>query len=151
MANMSHELRTPLNSIIGFSEVLLDPATPVPDEMRTQILDNIYQSGKHLLTLINDILDLSKVEAGKMELHPEAFDLAEALAGVHAVVRTLADRKQQGIGLGVPLDRRLARLMGGDVTVQSAPGEGSTFTIRLPRQSPPPPAQTGAMTCAVPL
>src|SRR5262249_38742756 len=77
LANMSHELRTPLNGVIGFSEVLLDPNMPVDEATRSQFLDNIYQSGKHLLTLINDILDLSKVEAGKMELHPEPFDLLE--------------------------------------------------------------------------
>src|SRR5262249_51581038 len=77
---------------------------PVDEAMRSQFLGNIYQSGKHLLTLINDILDLSKVEAGKMELHPEDFDLAEALQGVHSVVKALADRKCQQLVLDAPVD-----------------------------------------------
>jgi signal transduction histidine kinase len=64
---MSHELRTPLNAIIGFSEVLLDPAMPVSEEERTQFLSDVLASGKHLLNLINEILDLAKVEAGKMD------------------------------------------------------------------------------------
>src|SRR5262249_32331225 len=99
-----HELRTPLNGIIGFSEVLLDPSMPVDETMRTQFLENIYQSGQHLLALINDILDLSKVEAGKMELHPEAFDLTEPLQGVQRVVQALADTKQQHLRLEAPAE-----------------------------------------------
>src|SRR5207248_444405 len=75
---------------------------PVDEALRTQFLGNIYQSGQHLLTLINDILDLSKVEAGKMELHPEDFDLAEGLQGVQAVVKALADKKQQTLALETP-------------------------------------------------
>ena len=83
LATMSHEFRTPLNSIIGFSELLLDgdhPATP--SEQRERFASNIYESGSHLLNLVNDILDLSKVEAGRMELYPSSFELASSLRAV---------------------------------------------------------------------
>ncbi len=94
LASMSHELRTPLNAIIGFSEVLLDPNMgPVPEEEQQEFLTNILTSGKHLLRLINDVLDLSKVEAGKMELHPEAVSLAETVEGVLGTVKPLATKK----------------------------------------------------------
>jgi signal transduction histidine kinase/CRP-like cAMP-binding protein len=95
LASMSHELRTPLNAIIGFSEVLLDPDMgPFPQEEQHEFLDNILTSGRHLLRLINDILDLSKVEAGKMELHPEPVSLRELAEGVLATVKSLATKKQ---------------------------------------------------------
>ena len=95
LANMSHELRTPLNAIIGFSEVLLDPSLgTLGDAERQEFLTNILTSGKHLLRLINDVLDLSKVEAGKMELHAEPVSLAESVEGVLATVKTLAMRKR---------------------------------------------------------
>ena len=71
LANMSHELRTPLNAIIGFSEVLLDPSLKVTEEEQSQFLTDVLSSGKHLLGLINEILDLAKIEAGKMELQIE--------------------------------------------------------------------------------
>ena len=71
LANMSHELRTPLNAIIGFSEVLRDPTLQVSDEERMQFLTDVLGSGKHLLNLINEILDLAKVESGTMELQIE--------------------------------------------------------------------------------
>ena len=71
LANMSHELRTPLNAIIGFSEVLLDPTLKVTEEEQSQFLTDVLSSGKHLLGLINEILDLAKIEAGKMELQIE--------------------------------------------------------------------------------
>src|SRR5262249_661328 len=73
----------------------LNPDMPVDEATRLQFTRNINESGEHLLTLINDILDLSKVEAGKMELHPEEFALRDALNGVHSVVKALVDRKQQ--------------------------------------------------------
>jgi len=79
LANMSHELRTPLNSIIGFSQLMIDGIAWATEEERKEYLTDIYDSGKHLLALINDILDLSKIEAGKMELDLSEFDLKELI------------------------------------------------------------------------
>jgi len=97
LANMSHELRTPLNSIIGFSELLEDQlAGPLTDKQRGYI-HNVWTSGKHLLDLINDILDLSKVEAGKIELHMETFSLREALGAALTMVRPQAAKKRMSL------------------------------------------------------
>src|SRR5436189_4750128 len=79
LANMSHELRTPLNAIIGFSEVLAEGMFGDVNEKQTEYLQDILESGRHLLSLINDILDLSKIEAGRMELEATDFDLPNAL------------------------------------------------------------------------
>jgi two-component system cell cycle sensor histidine kinase PleC len=218
LATMSHELRTPLNSINGFSDVMLAGMGGTLTEKQREYLSDIRGSGEHLLALVNDILDLSRVEAGKMELHPTAFDLHETVESAHRAVAPLAEQKgqrldlepgddetvqldqarlrqvllnvlsnavkytpeggrvttsivradgvvriavrdsgigiapedqarvfddftrvdagyartQQGTGLGLALARRLMRLMGGDITLVSEPGQGSTFTITLP-------------------
>ncbi len=222
LANMSHELRTPLNAIIGYSEMLQEEAQDLGQDNFVPDLNKIQGAGKHLLTLINDILDLSKIEAGKMELHFENVDLATIVQEVvsmitpliekndnvlavrcegdlgsmradltklrqvlfnllsnaskfttHGTVTLGANREQVdgadwirflvtdtgigmtpeqmgrlfqafsqadastsqkygGTGLGLLISRRFCQMMGGDVTVDSARGVGSTFTVRLP-------------------
>lgn len=94
LANMSHELRTPLNAIIGFSEVLQDQVFGELNPRQSRYVTNILTSGRHLLTLVNDVLDLSKVEAGKMELHPENFSINEAITDVEAIVIGMANKKR---------------------------------------------------------
>ena len=88
LANMSHELRTPLNSIIGFSGLLLENARDALQPRFYRFVENISTAGNHLLALINDILDLSKIEAGKMELYLESFQVDELLRGVTSIVTT---------------------------------------------------------------
>ena len=97
LANMSHELRTPLNAILGFSEILLDLTMNLTPGERTEFLRNIHSSGRHLLGLINDILDLAKIEAGKMELKAEDLRVSEALQEVTAILEPMA--RQQGLQL----------------------------------------------------
>ena len=222
LANMSHELRTPLNAILGYSEMLYEQAVEQKMSEFSSDLKNINGAGKHLLELINNILDLSKIEAGKMELFLESFDVARMIDDVASTIGPLVEknanvlriecapdvgqmhadltkvrqgllnllsnaakftregkialvasrermdasdwivlrvtdngigmsseqivklfqaftqadisttRKFGGTGLGLALTRRYCQMMGGDVTVQSVPGEGSTFTIKLP-------------------
>ena len=222
LANMSHELRTPLNAIIGFSEMLQEEAIERNLHEFHADLQKISTAGQHLLVLINDILDLSKIEAGKMELQLETFDIASLIADVAATLQmqvvkngntldvrhapaiggmhgdlnkirqglfnlvsnaakftqggriiVLAERVEMdgsewimfrvsdtgiglgpeqivrlfqpfmqadasttrkfgGTGLGLALTRRFCQMMGGDVTVHSVLGEGSTFTIKVP-------------------
>jgi len=93
LANMSHELRTPLNAILGFSEILKDNLVgDLSPAQRQECLENIHTSGRHLLELVNDVLDLSKVEAGRMELEVSTFDLASALSNAMTLVRERAQR-----------------------------------------------------------
>ena len=237
LANMSHELRTPLNAIVGYSEMLQEDAADLGAGQFTEDLGRINSAGKHLLELINAVLDLSKIEAGKMELYLESFDVAGLVRDIAAVIQPLAaknanrlevrcpvetgamradltkvrqalfnllsnackftergtisltvarevvdgrdsmvfavgdtgigmtpeqvsrlfeafsqadaatTRRYGGTGLGLALSRRLCRVMGGDVTVESIAGRGSTFTIRLPAEvaetvaEPAPPAE----------
>ena len=92
LANMSHELRTPLNAIIGFSEVLLERLFGDLNDKQDDYLKDIHSSGRHLLQLINDILDLSKVEAGRMDLELSTFDLPSAVANAMTLIRERAQR-----------------------------------------------------------
>jgi signal transduction histidine kinase len=220
LANMSHELRTPLNTIIGYSEMLIDEAGDAEDEAMVPDLQTIRLAGKHLLGLINDVLDLSKIDAGKMELAPEAVAVEALIDETAATARPLIERngnrlhlvledvpgiivvdatklrqvllnllsnaakftkdgeitvrisgaaaadqiqfsvtdtgigmteeqlgrifqpfvqaesstsaKYGGTGLGLTLSRRFCQLMGGDLSVVSEAGIGSTFTVTLP-------------------
>src|ERR1700730_8567655 len=223
LANMSHELRTPLNAIIGITEMLQEDARDSNREDEFEPLDRVVRAARHLLVLINDILDLSKIEAGKMDLHLGCFAIAPVVQDVVNTVGTLAaknenslriecapeigfmcadqtrirqavlnlvsnaakftengtitisisrtvaetgewilisvsdtgigltaeqkgrlfqdfvqadastTRRYGGTGLGLAISRRFCQMMGGDITVESEPGQGSTFTIRLPR------------------
>jgi signal transduction histidine kinase len=109
LANMSHELRTPLNAVIGFSEVLLAEMFGTLNDKQNEYLQDILSSGRHLLSLINDILDLSKIEAGRMELELGPFDLAMALENALTLVRERASR--HGIGLHLTVDPDLSSLV----------------------------------------
>ncbi|HEY4860405.1 MAG TPA: ATP-binding protein [Xanthobacteraceae bacterium] len=223
LANMSHELRTPLNAIIGVTEMLREDARDLKREDEFEPLDRVLGAGRHLLALINDILDLSKIEAGRMELHLETFPLVPLIEDVAKTIEPMATKngnrlvvacppdlgtihadqtrfrqsllnlasnankftekgtitiaahqgqengrdwitvavadtgfgmtpdqmgklfqefsqassttasKYGGTGLGLAISRRFCQMMGGDITVESEPGRGSTFTIRLPR------------------
>ncbi|HEY9359853.1 MAG TPA: GAF domain-containing protein, partial [Xanthobacteraceae bacterium] len=221
LASMSHELRTPLNAIIGLTEMMVSNAPRFGTEKAAEPLRRVHRAGTHLLGLINQVLDLSKIEAGKLELNPTLVDLATLVDEIVGTARQLAEqnknrlmveahddlgslmvdpmRLQQillnllsnackftqagevalrirklvdeqrwiefavadtgigmtaeqqaklfeefsqaesstaqrygGTGLGLAITRKLARMMGGDVTVNSEPGKGSVFTVRLP-------------------
>src|SRR2546426_293076 len=146
LANMSHELRTPLNAIIGFSEVLLERMFGELNPKQEEYLQDIMTSGRHLLSLINDILDLSKIEAGKMELELTRFDLPAAIDNALTLVKGRA--ANHGITLTPDVDRRLGEFVaderklkqvlvnllsnavkftpeGGRVEVQAAPANGA--------------------------
>ena len=227
LANMSHELRTPLNAIIGYSEMLQEDLRERGAEDLVPDMVKIHGAGKHLLRLINDILDVSKIEAGKMDLLPEVFDVPTLVRDVAATIGPLVEargntlaircppaigpmkadltrvrqvllnllsnaakfteggqvslevdhmamnaeswvrfrvrdtgigmspeqlarlfkaftqadvsttRKYGGTGLGLVISRQLCQMMGGEVTVDSAPGSGSTFTVLLPTNVEP--------------
>jgi signal transduction histidine kinase/CheY-like chemotaxis protein/HAMP domain-containing protein len=102
LANMSHELRTPLNAVIGFAEILRDGICGELNENQKSAVIDIYESGKHLLQMINDILDLSKVEAGRMELQLEEFSLKTALDEVQSIVRDMANKKELNMQVFIP-------------------------------------------------
>jgi signal transduction histidine kinase len=221
LANMSHELRTPLNAIIGLTEMMTSNAARFGTDKAQEPLRRVHAAGTHLLGLINQVLDLSKIEAGKLDLNSESVSLAPLIDEVIGTARQLAEqnknrlvvdaaenlgtivvdpmrlrqillnllsnackftkegevslrarrvtdgrdtielavadtgigmtpeqlgklfqefsqaeastaKKYGGTGLGLAITRRLARMMGGDVTVASEPGKGSVFTVRLP-------------------
>jgi signal transduction histidine kinase/CheY-like chemotaxis protein len=238
LANMSHELRTPLNAIIGYSEILQEDAADLGQDNLVADLKKIESAGRHLLGLINDILDLSKIEAGKMDIYLEDVEIVPLLEEVRSIIVPMAEKngnaleyrladnlgsmrtdrtklkqsllnlfsngskftengrltlnvqrfetdkpmvsfavsdtgigmteeqlgrlfqafnqadasttkKYGGTGLGLAITRNFCQLLGGNVTVTSKPGEGSTFTIVLP-DSPVAPAPAKA-TDAPPL
>src|SRR3974390_1666806 len=93
LANMSHELRTPLNAIIGITEMLIEDAGEFDQEGFTEPLERIARAGKHLLELINEVLDLSKIEAGKLELNDEDVDIATLVGDLVAGAQTLGSKK----------------------------------------------------------
>ncbi|HUO63307.1 MAG TPA: ATP-binding protein, partial [Terriglobales bacterium] len=109
LANMSHELRTPLNAVIGFSEVLLEQMFGEVNPKQQEYLNDILSSGKHLLSLINDILDLSKIEAGRMELEAQPFDLPAALDNALTLIKERAARNS--IGLVVHVDPGIGEIL----------------------------------------
>ena len=146
LANMSHELRTPLNAIIGFSEVLLQRMFGELNPKQEEYLNDVLTSGRHLLSLINDILDLSKVEAGKMELELVDFDLPASIDNALTLVRERAVRR--GVALQTAVDERVGEIRGderkirqvmlnllsnaikftpegGRIEISAVPGEGS--------------------------
>src|SRR5262249_10936794 len=108
LANMSHELRTPLNAVIGFSELRTDRIVVQLNEKQEEYVKDIYASGTHLLSLINDILDLSKIEAGRMELELTDFDLPMAIDNALMLVRERAGRRS--ITLHTAVDTRLGQV-----------------------------------------
>jgi len=145
LANMSHELRTPLNAIIGFSEVLVERMFGELNEKQNEYIDDILSSGRHLLSLINDILDLSKIEAGRMELELTNFDLPLAVENAVTLVRERATRlgikfgRVIGDGLGefVGDERKIKQVLlnllsnavkftpeGGTIEIKAVPGDG---------------------------
>jgi signal transduction histidine kinase/CheY-like chemotaxis protein len=104
LANMSHELRTPLNAVIGYSEMLKEDAEDLGCPEFITDLDKIYTGGKHLLALINDILDISKIEAGRMELHIESFGITDLLENVETTIHPLAQRNGNTLEVEVAPD-----------------------------------------------
>jgi signal transduction histidine kinase len=116
LANMSHELRTPMNAILGFSEVLAEGMFGAINDKQAEYLRDILESGRHLLSLINDILDLSKIEAGRMELEPDDFDLPGAIENAVTLVRERAGRR--GITLVREIDDRVGMIRGDERKVK---------------------------------
>ena len=152
LASMSHELRTPLNGIIGFSEFLLDGKPGPLNAKQDEYLHDVLNSGRHLLQLINDVLDLAKVEAGKIELNPEDFSPAKAIEEVCAVINGIAQKKRVDVAwtvspelAGVTLDQQKFKQVcynllangvkftdpGGSVEIHASAREGGRFEIQV--------------------
>jgi len=101
LANMSHELRTPLNAILGFTQLLHEGEVGALSEQQREFLGNVLTSGRHLLRLINDVLDLAKVESGKLDFRPETVDLRQVIEEVSAILRTTAAEKRVRVEIDV--------------------------------------------------
>jgi len=127
---MSHELRTPLNAILGFNEMILgDIYGEVPADMKEPLTD-IQTSGKHLLRLINNVLDLAKIEAGRMELALDDYSVHDTVESVRSTLRPLAEAKGLELAVSVPPDIPLARGDGGRITqcLMNLAGNSLKFT-----------------------
>jgi PAS domain S-box-containing protein len=152
LANMSHELRTPLNGIIGFAELMYDGRVGPVSPAHKEYLGDVLSSARHLLRLINNVLDLSKVESGHLEFRPEPVDVADVLGEICAVLRTLAARKRiriesridQAVGRVVVDPGKLKQVLynylsnalnftadGGRVTVRVTPEDAGTFRLAV--------------------
>ena len=110
LANMSHELRTPLNAIVGFSEFLIDGKPGPLNTKQQEYLRDVLSSGHHLLSVINDILDLAKIESGKMEVNPEVFSVRQAIAEACAIVAQDAEKKNIALSSDISSNLNLVRL-----------------------------------------
>lgn len=113
LANMSHELRTPLNAVIGYSELLMEEAEDTDNQAAITDLEKIRQAGKHLLTLINDVLDISKIEAGKMELLIEEFPVMPMIDGVATMIKPMIEKNSNTFEIEAPPE---LRTMSSDIT-----------------------------------
>jgi GAF domain-containing protein len=155
LANMSHELRTPLNAILGYTELILDNIYgEAPEKMRS-VLERVQTNGKHLLGLINDVLDLSKIEAGQLTLSLSDYSLAELVQGVYVAVEPLAAQKSlalrtriaQGLPVGRGDERRLAQVLlnlvgnaikfteAGEVAIEATHADGA-FSVAVRDSGP---------------
>ena len=150
LANMSHELRTPLNAILGYAELILDNVYGDTSEKMREVLDRIQRNGRHLLGLINDVLDLSKIEAGQLNLSLADYSLKEVVQSVYSAVEALAKEKQIALKVEVPphlpaargderkLTQVLLNLVGnaikftdtGEVAIKASAANGS-FTVAV--------------------
>src|SRR6185503_874008 len=152
LANMSHELRTPLNAIIGFAQLMHDAKVgPISSEHKDFLAD-ILSSGRHLLLLINDVLDLSKVEAGKMEIHPEPVDLESLVLEVRATLHGLTGPKKLQLKTavdeslsGIVADRRSFKQVlynflsnaikfsgeGAEIHIRITPADNNSFRLEV--------------------
>jgi len=152
LASMSHELRTPLNGIIGFTEFLVDEKPGPLNAKQKEYLTDVYNSAQHLLQLINDVLDLAKVEAGKIDLNPEPFEVAKAIGEVCAVINGIAQKKRVEVRIAVApelgsvnLDQQKFKQVcynllsnavkftdsGGKVEIAAQPVEGGRFRVTV--------------------
>jgi two-component system, NtrC family, sensor kinase len=151
LANMSHELRTPLNAILGYTELIIDGIYgEAPEKMRT-VMERVQSNGKHLLGLINDVLDLSKIEAGQLVLSIQDYSIKDVVHGVYSAVEPLANNKKLAFKIEVPPnlppargdDRRLTQVLlnlvgnaikftdAGEVAVKAAASNGAyTISVR---------------------
>ncbi len=141
LAKMSHELRTPLNAIIGYSEILREDAVDDDDARTADDLDKVLNAARHLLGLINDVLDISKIEAGKMELYLETFDLAKTVNEVIATAAPLVSKKGNTLALDCPSDigamhadaTKLRQMLLNLLSNASKFTEKGTITLKLTR------------------